>query len=80
VSFEQVRTFFLWCTVVNYGLLLLWAFLLMLPHAWMYWLWGKSCGLSAERFDEINFTGMVFFKMGVILFNLVPYVALRIVG
>ena len=36
--------------------------------------------LPSEQFDAINFAGIVFFKVGVILFNLVPYVALRIVG
>ena len=36
--------------------------------------------LSAEQFDAINYTLMVLFKMGVVLFNLVPYIALRIVA
>ena len=36
--------------------------------------------LSAEQFDAINFGGLLLFKLGIILFNLVPYIALRIVA
>ena len=80
MSVELVRSFLLWCTVLNYGLLLLWALLFMLPHQWMYRIWGRWFRLSAERFDAINAAGIVFYKAAVLLFNLVPYVALRIVG
>jgi hypothetical protein len=36
--------------------------------------------LSAERIDAINYAGIVLFKFGIFLFNLVPYIALRIVA
>jgi len=35
--------------------------------------------LSAEQFDAISFAGIVFFKTGIILFNLVPCISLHIV-
>lgn len=36
--------------------------------------------LSREQFDSLHYAAMAVFKMGVLLFNLVPYLALRIVG
>jgi len=36
--------------------------------------------LSAERFDELHYQLLGFFKLSVILLNLVPYIALRIIG
>jgi hypothetical protein len=36
--------------------------------------------LSVERFDAIHYAGMLFFKICIFLFNIVPYFALRIVG
>jgi len=33
-----------------------------------------------ERFDDVNYALMGFFKLSIILFNIVPYLALRIVG
>jgi len=41
---------------------------------------GKWFKLSAERFDAFHYSGMGFFKIGIILFNIVPYFALRIAG
>ena len=76
----MVRAVLLWCTVINAGLLLLWGLLFTLPHDWLYRLTARRFRLSVEQFDAINYAGIVIFKIGVILFNLVPYIALRIVG
>jgi hypothetical protein len=35
--------------------------------------------LSIEKFDAIHYAGMAYFKIGIFLFHLVPYLALRIV-
>jgi hypothetical protein len=75
-----VRSALLWCTFLNYALLLVWLLLYMLPHNWLYRLWAKWFRLTLEQFDAINFTGIVLYKAGILLLNLVPYVALRIVG
>jgi hypothetical protein len=80
MSVEVVREALLWCAVINYGLLLVWFLLLVLPHEWLYRLWGRWFRLSTEQFDTINFAGIALYKVGIILFNLVPYIALRIVA
>jgi hypothetical protein len=54
--------------------------LLVFPHKWLYRLWGKWFPLTAQQFGAINFAGIAIYKLGILLFNLVPYVALRIVG
>jgi hypothetical protein len=77
---EIARNALLWCTVINFGLLGVWFLLIVLPHDWLYGLWRRWFRLSAEQFDAVNFAGIVFFKMGILLFNLVPYIALRIVA
>ena len=80
MSIEMVRAVLLWCTVINFGLLALWSLLFMLARDGVHRLASQWVGLSAEQLDAINFAGIIFFKTGVLLFNLVPYVALRIVG
>jgi hypothetical protein len=79
MTVELVRNFLLCCLVINYGLLLVWALLFMLPHAWVYRLWGRWFRLSPEQFDAISFAGIVFFKVAVLLFNLVPLLSLWII-
>ena len=40
---------------------------------------GKWFRLSGEQFDALHYGGMAMFKIGILLFNLVPLIALDIV-
>ena len=80
MTIEITRGVLAWCSVINVGILLFWWVWFMLAHDFMYQLHGKWFKLSVERFDAIHYSLMGFFKVGIILFNLVPYFALRIVG
>jgi Family of unknown function (DUF6868) len=80
MTIDIIRDVLAWCSVINVGLLLFWWLWFMLAHDFMYRFHGKWFKLSEERFDEINYTLIGIYKLGIILFNLVPYFALRIVG
>lgn len=75
-----VRDALFWCAAMNFGLLAVWVLLFVLTREWLRQLWSKWFSLSEEQFDAINFAGIVFYKTGILLFNLTPYIALRIVG
>jgi Family of unknown function (DUF6868) len=77
---EIIRDVLGWCAVINVGLLLLWFLFFTLAHDWMYRIHGKWFKLSVERFDALHYAGMAFFKVCIWLFNIVPYLAIRIVG
>ena len=79
MSLGLARDFLLWCAIVNYGVLLLWFLMFVLAHDWMLRLHGRWFHLSTEHFDAIHYMGMAIYKIGILLFNLVPYVALHIV-
>jgi len=49
-------------------------------HDFMYRIHGKWFKLSEEKFDAIHYALIGFFKLSMILFNIVPYLALRIVS
>ena len=36
--------------------------------------------MSPEHFDAIHYAGMAFYKLAVIVFNLVPWIALQLVA
>ncbi len=80
MSIEQVRDFFLWCSIIDVGLLLFWFVMLSVAHDWVYRWHSRWFKLSVEKFDSIHYAGMAIFKMAVFVFNVVPYVALLIVG
>jgi hypothetical protein len=80
MSIETLRNFLLWSAVINYGLLLWWFLVFLMAHDWMYSFHGRWFRLSVEQFDAIHYTGMAVYKLGIILLNLVPYIALQIVA
>ena len=60
--------------------LLVWFLFFILARDFMHRLHGRWFQLSRQQFDIIHYAGMGIFKLGIILLNLVPYVALRVVG
>ncbi len=80
MTVETIRDVLAWCTVINVAVLLLWFLFFSRAHDWTYGLHAKWFALPVEKFDAIHYAGMAFFKLSIILFNLAPYLALRIVG
>ena len=78
MNIETVRRVLLWCTIINYGILLVWFLFFMLAHDSMYQLHGRWFRLSVEQFDMLHYVGISVYKLGIILLNLVPYIALHI--
>ncbi len=80
MTIETLRGLLLWSGIINYGFLALWALLyLFVPGP----LLRKIAGwyrVSPETFDAIQFSGILLYKMGIFFFNLIPYVALRIIA
>jgi hypothetical protein len=76
----SLRAALLWCSIINYALLILWSVLLRYPTGWIYQLSARWFRVSREQFDNVNFLGLVFYKVLVILFNIVPFLALCIIG
>jgi hypothetical protein len=79
MDIDTVRNALLWCTILNYALLILWFVLHLLPHRLLHRLWGRWFPLTSEQFDAFNFAGIALYKLGILLFNLVPWVALTII-
>ena len=80
MSIDTLRNALLWCTVINYGVLLVWFLFFIAAHDFLHRIHGRWFRLSVEQFDALHYGGMAIYKVGVLLFNLVPYVALRVVG
>ena len=79
MSLEVLREVLLWCAVINYSLLLWWFLFFTLAHDRVYRFHGRWFRLPVEQFDAMHYAGITLYKIGIILFNLVPYVALHIV-
>jgi len=80
MTIEATRNFLLWCTVINYCVLLVWFGVFVLANDWLHRIHGKWFRLSREQFDALHHAGMSICKIGILLFNLVLCVVLSFVG
>ena len=78
MTIETLRHFFAWCFVVNYAILLLWFAMHMGLHSWAVGVSQRFFRVTPETYDSTTYRGMLFYKLGIFLFNLAPYLALRI--
>lgn len=74
-----IRSMLAWCTVINMGLLIWWFLIFFFAHDWVYRFHSKWYQIPQDRFDAIHYAGIAFFKILILMFNLVPYLALRII-
>ncbi len=80
MDIDTVRAFFMWCTILN-GALLILAFLFCASAGdWIHRVHSQWFPISREAFYVAIYSFLGVFKMFVLVFNLVPYVALVIVA
>lgn len=78
MTIEELSAFLGWCTVLNFGLLLLWGLGMLGAGERIYRLHSKWFPMPRENFHTVMYALLGLFKMGWAFFNLVPYLALRI--
>jgi hypothetical protein len=73
MAVDALRDALLWCGSINVAMVVLWAALYFMAPRLLYWpcRWLR---LTAEQLDVINYSGMLLFKLGIFLFNVVPYI------
>jgi hypothetical protein len=77
---HQLSDFLLCCAFLNYAVLLAWFAAFSFAHDWMLRLHGRWFRLTPAQFDALHYGGMAAYKIGILLLNLVPWVALNIVA
>ena len=80
MNLDTLRDVLLWSMVVNYGVLLIWFVAFTLAHDRIYALHHRWFSISRETFDALHYGGMAVYKIGVLLLNVAPLVALWLVS
>jgi hypothetical protein len=75
-----VRAFFMWCTIINWVLLAISALVYTFAGDWVYRKHSKRFNISRETFNVVMYSFIGLYKTFLIVFNLVPYTALVIIG
>ncbi len=79
ITLEVIRSVLGWCMVMNFGVLLVWFLFFVLVKGWVYRMHTQWFKVSEERFNVIHYQAIAYFKLAIIFFNVVPYLALKIV-
>jgi hypothetical protein len=77
---QALTTFFMWCTIINGSLLLFWVTICVLAPDILYRTQSKLFPLPRETFTVVLYSFLGLFKIFFLIFNVVPFVALLIVG
>jgi hypothetical protein len=77
MTFKNLRAFLGWCLVINLAILLYWFLAIVFAHDLVFKTHSLWFTISEESFDAINYTMMIYYKLAVMFFNLVPYLVLR---
>ena len=80
MDLATLTTFFMWCTIINGGFLILWTAFCVLAPDLVYRTQNKWFPIPRETFNVVIYSFLGLFKIVFLVFNVVPYVALLIVG
>jgi hypothetical protein len=73
---SELRSVLLYSTIINYAVLTIWFVALIVARDPLYRLHTKWFKLSPNAFDAVHYGGMAVYKIGILLLNLVPLLAL----
>lgn len=76
MSVKEIHDFLLYSLVINYLILLAWFGFFVKAHDFIYRLHSRWFNISMQTFDTIHYSGLAVYKIGIILLNLVPLLAL----
>ena len=65
---------------MNYAVLIWWFLVFRFAHDWIYRVHSQWFPMPIETFKAIHYAGMAVYKIGVLLFGVVPYLALALVS
>ncbi|MDR2876005.1 MAG: hypothetical protein LBV44_08790 [Methylobacillus sp.] len=80
MNIPELKQFLLYSTLLNYAVLIVWFVVFVVARDSLRGLHTRWFKLSPENFDAIHYAGMAVYKIGVLLLNLVPLLALYCMG
>ena len=76
MSVYEIKNVLLWCVGLNYAVLIIWFGAFIFAHDRLYGMHSRWFKLPVETFDAIHYAGLAAYKIGILLFFLVPLIAL----
>ena len=72
--------FFGWCSVINIAILCIAALMLTLMREFISGIHSKMTGLGQSELSVVYFQYLANYKIAILMLNLVPYIALKLLN
>jgi hypothetical protein len=80
MDIQTLTTFFMWCTILSSSILVLWTVFFGLAPDFAYRTQSMWFPIPREAFNVVVYSAFAMFRLLFIVFNVVPFVALLIIG
>lgn len=77
---QPIATFLGWCTIINAAILLLSAMLLTLARTAIAGIHARLVGIDRQQAIAGYFSWLGNYKLAIIMFNFVPWIALKLMA
>ena len=79
MTIQMLTAFFMWCTIINIALFMLSAIMIILSENLVYRTHSKWFSISRETLNIAFYSFLGLYKIAILVFNLVPWIALLII-
>lgn len=80
MAMAELANFLGWCTLLNLGMLVLTTIVLVAGHTSIARIHSRWFNLPPSEVSTLYFNYLANYKILILVFNLMPYLALRIMG
>ena len=80
MDIRTLTQFFQWCTLINGGLLIFWLLCYLFRPDLVYRTQSRWFAIPRETYDVLIYAFLGLFKIFFLMFNLVPYLVLLLIG
>ena len=80
MNIQTLTSVFMWCTILNGGLLLFWTLMCLFVPDLVYSTQKRWFPIPRETFNIVMYAFLGAFKVVFLAFNLIPFLALLIIG
>lgn len=80
MDLQTLTSFFMWCTIINGGLLIFWVLCQLVAPQMLFKTQAAFFPMERERFNYVFYLFLGIFKVFFVMFNLVPFLVLLIIA
>ena len=80
MDIQTLTRFFMWCTILSGSILAVWTIFFEFAPDFAFRTQSKFFPISREAYNVVIYSAFAVFRILFVVFNLVPFVALLIVG